>query len=171
MLRSTRLLLALACAMACALGADGAPAAESRDLGDIEAAESRETGASSEAGPAESAGRWQPPACDELEVELGGLPPAADTAGWSSALAKARARIDAAQKRLASADSDYSHARNRQYPRGAAHGELTAARESARLEYARARCALPALVDHARRAGVPAEVWRDYPASPGDGLE
>jgi hypothetical protein len=165
MLRAIRLPLALAWLLACVFGAAGARAAESRDLGDLEPAESREAGEATEPGSAESAGRWQPPACDELEVDVAAVPPAEDRSGWSTLLENAHSRVGAAQSRLAAADSDYTHARNRQWPRGGAHGTITAERDAARLEYARARCALPALVEAARRAGVAPDVWRDYPAS------
>lgn len=166
MLRAIRLPLALGCGLACALAAaPGSRAAESRDLGDIESAGSREAGESASPGPAESAARWQPPACDELPEQPVDAPPADDREGWSSLLSAARARVDKAQSNLAGLDSDYTHARNRQWPRGEALAKIVADREAARTEYANARCALPALVEKARRAGVDPEVWRAYPAS------
>lgn len=161
MSRSIRSPLALALALACALVAVEAGAADARDLGDIEPAESRGPGATAESSPAESAGVWQPPDCDELTVDLPDTPPAHDSSGWSALLANARKRVADARSRLDKADADYTRARNRQYPRGDAHGAITTEREAARREYAEARCALPALLDSARRSGAPPEVWRD----------
>jgi len=166
MLRAIRLPLALGCGLACAVAAaPGARAADSRDLGDIESAESREAGEPTPPGPAESAARWEPPSCDEVAEQPVDAPPADDREGWSSLLAAARARVDKAQGNLADLDAEYTYARNRQWPRGEALAKIVADREAARTEYANARCALPALVEKARRAGVDAEIWRAYPAS------
>jgi hypothetical protein len=93
------------------------------------------------------------------------MPGDLDAAGWADALAEAQAHLVAARTRLASADDDYTYARNRQKPRGAELQKIVAARDAARTDYARARCLLPALVGQAQRAGVRADVWRDYPAS------
>jgi hypothetical protein len=157
----------LSCALGLALGlASGAAhAADSRDLGDIEPADSRDVGDPEAPGAGESAASWQPPACEPGAEASAELPPAADAAGWSNLLADARTRADKARARLAAADSAYSHARNRQRPRGEALQEIVGERDAARSEYARARCALPDLVEKARRAGVAPEVWRGYPAS------
>lgn len=160
--RSIRSPLALALALAGALFALEARAADARDLGDVEPAQSRGPDATAEAGPAESEGTWQPPDCDELEIALPDhLPPPEDADAWSALLANARKRIADARSRLGQADADYTRARNRQYPRGGAHGAITTEREAARREYAEALCALPALVESARRSGAPPEVWRD----------
>lgn len=108
---------------------------------------------------------WEPAPCDELAAAPQELPAHADVAGWKKALADAQKQLDAARARLAEADDDYTHARNRQKPRGGALEAIVGERDAARTEYARARCALPAIVEGARRAGVSPEVWRDYPAS------
>jgi hypothetical protein len=210
MRRTPRRFLALgsAFALAAALAAGGARAGDpSRDLGDVEPAESRdldeaataepkdieevlgdvtdpdeadarELDADATAGdvdqnlgstkPLEEADRppeWEPPSCDDVSVELGGLPAGDDTAGWSSLLSDAQSKLGASLARLTEADADYTYARNRQKPRGEALKDIIKARDDARVAYAKARCRLPALVDRARRAGVSAEVWRQYPAS------
>jgi len=108
---------------------------------------------------------WVPPACEDLQIELGTLPEGSDRDAWAAALGGARAQIDRARGRLAEADAEYTYARNRQRPRGEALKQIIAARDSARSEYATARCRLPELVAQARRAGVSADVWRAFPAS------
>jgi hypothetical protein len=114
---------------------------------------------------ADRAPAWEPPPCEEVETAPPSLPGAEDAAGWTAALSDAQAKLDAAKARLTELDDDYTYARNRQKPRGEALAKIVADREAARSEYARARCALPDLVERARRAGVSADVWRSYPAS------
>jgi hypothetical protein len=114
---------------------------------------------------ADRAPAWEPPPCDEVTPAPAAMPAGLDATGWASALADAQANLVAARARLSAADDDYTYARNRQKPRGGALEKIVAARDAARTEYARARCVLPALVGQAQRAGVRADVWRDYPAS------
>jgi hypothetical protein len=114
---------------------------------------------------ADRAPAWEPPPCEAVDAEPEGQPEASDAEGWAAALAEAQAKLDRAKSRLAEADAGYGSARSRQKPRGASLRERIAERDAARLEYARARCVLPKLVENARRAGVSAEVWRSYPAS------
>jgi hypothetical protein len=114
---------------------------------------------------ADRAPAWEPPPCEAVDAEPEVQPEASDTAGWAAALAEAQTKLERAKTQLAEADAGYSGARSRQKPRGAALRDRIAERDAARLDYARARCVLPQLVERARRAGVSAEVWRSYPAS------
>jgi hypothetical protein len=108
---------------------------------------------------------WVPPACDDLQIQLGELPAGEDSKAWAAALGQAQAQIDRSRSRLAEADAEYTHARNRQRPRGEALRKIVADRDTARSEYAAARCRLPELLESARRAGVSADVWRAFPAN------
>jgi hypothetical protein len=142
------------------------------EAGDLDAARSHRAedvnqnlGSTQSLEEADRSPEWEPPACETLDVSLGSLPAGADTAGWSSLLAEAQSKIGASLARLGAADADYTYARNRQKPRGAALQSIIKERDEARVEYAKARCRLPELVEAARRAGVSAEVWRQYPAS------
>jgi hypothetical protein len=108
---------------------------------------------------------WQPAPCEEVEVDLGSRPPASDVEAWRGELQNAQAAIDTARTKLAAADAEYTYARNRNSPRGEALGKIKDVRDKARKEFAKARCSLPARVEEARRLGVPAEIWRDFPAS------
>jgi hypothetical protein len=113
---------------------------------------------------ADQAPEWTPPACESLAIEIGG-PDGGDAGAWSLELAKAREQVDRSRARLEKADAEYTYARNRQRPRGAALAKIVADRDAARSEYATARCRLPELVEKARRSGVSPDVWREYPAS------
>lgn len=118
--------------------------------------------------PLEQADRdpeWVPPPCEEVALELGATPPAEDANGWANLLRNAEASVERSRAKLAAADSEYTYARNRRRPRGAALQEIIASRDQARVDTAKARCMLPALVEAARRAGVSAAVWRAFPAS------
>ena len=108
---------------------------------------------------------WQPPACEDVEVEPGSPPPASDVVAWRAELQSAEAALDTARTKLAAADADYTYARNRKSPRGEALKKIVDMRDNARKDFSLARCTLPARVEQARRLGVPPEVWRDFPAS------
>jgi hypothetical protein len=114
---------------------------------------------------ADKSPEWTPPPCDEVELDLGNQPAAKETSAWRTLLEAARDAIEKTRVKLADADAEYTYARNRQSPRGAAFAQIIDARDKARVEYARARCDLPARVEAARRLGVPPEIWRDFPAS------
>ena len=114
---------------------------------------------------ADKAPDWTPPPCEEVELDMGSQPAANETSAWRTSLEAARDAIEKTRTKLADADAEYTYARNRQFPRGAAFAQIIDARDKARVEYARARCNLPARVEAARRAGVPPEIWRDFPAS------
>ena len=108
---------------------------------------------------------WQPPTCEDVEVDLGSRPPASDVDAWRGELQNAEGALDQARTKLAAADAAYTYARNRKSPRGEALKKIIEIRDKARREFTQARCSLPARVDEARRLGVPPEVWRDFPAS------
>ena len=108
---------------------------------------------------------WVPPACESLQIELGALPAGDDSEAWTATLGEAQAQIDRSRTRLAEANAEYTYSQNRQRPRGEALAKIVATRDTARSEYAAARCRLPELVEKARRAGVRADVWRAFPAS------
>jgi hypothetical protein len=84
---------------------------------------------------------------------------------WRGAIQDAAGAIDRTRTRLAAADAEYTYARNRKSPRGAALQKILDARDKARDAYAHARCNLPARIEYARKIGVAPEAWRDFPAS------
>lgn len=114
---------------------------------------------------ADVAPEWEPPPCEDVQLEMGPPAEASDTTAWSAELDQARADADKARAALAAADTDYTYARNRKKPRGAALQKIVAARDKARQDVSTTRCKVPALVERARKAGVAPEVWRDHPAS------
>lgn len=137
---------------------EGAESDASTDLNDASVARSEDSDAA-------GAPTWEPPACDDAAFADTPVPPAGEASAWRSLLSDARSKAEETRVRLAAADDAYTYARNRQRPRGDALKEILTERDTARSEYARARCALPALVGRARRAGVSPDVWREYPAS------
>jgi hypothetical protein len=86
---------------------------------------------------------------------------AAEIDQWRDTLGEASARVDAAREQVATAESAYRDARKRRR-RGAQRADLLAALEAAQTELAEAEAALPALLEEARRAGVPAGVLREF---------
>jgi len=106
----------------------------------------------------EDPGYWEPPPCSQVRIDLGGLPPGTDSDAWHERLRKAKQREDATRKRLELADIFYARVKTD----SGNTGDEVRARKAARHEYSQARCALPALLRHARRAGVLAEVTRPY---------
>jgi hypothetical protein len=137
---------------------DAAGTAEAEDV-------DQNLGSSKTFDEADQAPEWVPPACEALELGLGELPGGSDSAAWAATLGDAEAQIERSRTRLATADAEYTYARNRKSPRGDALKKIVTSRDAARSEYATARCRLPELVEKARRAGVSAEVWRAFPAS------
>lgn len=149
--------LALASVLVVALAGAGASAedvSENLDAADV--------GESEEPDEVDRQIGWSAPPCDTLEVALGDTPDGDDGEAWKRTLAEARARLDAATELLARADAAYSQMMSRSHPAGDARAAVVAQRDGARSAYAGARCALPALVERARRSGAPAEAWRSY---------
>jgi hypothetical protein len=149
--------LALVSVLAVALagaGASGEDASENLDAVD--------DGESESADEVDRQVAWSPPSCDALEIALGDTPEGDDGEAWKRTLAEARARLDAATEQLARADAAYSQMMSRGHPAGDARAGIVARRDDARSAYAGARCALPALVERARRSGAPADAWRSY---------
>lgn len=108
------------------------------------------------------AGRsWNPPPCD------GSLPadvaPAADAeqAAWLETISEAEERYTSAEQRLRQAEDGYIVVRSNDQDRS---DRATAARglQEARNDFGSARCTLPALLEAARRAGVPPGMLRPY---------
>lgn len=83
-------------------------------------------------------------------------------AGWIEQLDQARQRVELARERLAEAKAALQDQRQRRYPRGEDKEELEAAVIEAQEEVAAAEAELPALLEKARRAGVPWGVLRQY---------
>ena len=105
---------------------------------------------------------WQPSDCSTLPVDLGAMPPASDSAAWSARLRAAQREVEQTEQRLGLANAAYSRSITHESGVGAVRAEIIQTRDSARSGYSRARCALPRLVEHARRAGVAAEILRPY---------
>jgi len=84
----------------------------------------------------------------------------ADPADWQRRIAEARAVVAQAQLREASAEKTYDEMRARAYPRGAAKLAIEAERTAARDDLTRAQGDLEALLEQARREGVPPGVLR-----------
>jgi hypothetical protein len=152
-----------------AVTGDGAEEADVVDSEDHEAqaqAEDADVVDSRTLDQAEQAPGWTPPACEDVPVDLGMRPDnPGDVDTWRANLQDAQAAIEKTRTRLAAADAEYTYARNRKSPRGEAFARIVAERDTARDEYARARCSLPARIEAARRMGVSPDVWRDFPAS------
>jgi len=77
-------------------------------------------------------------------------------AGWVERLEEAQAKLAKTRTKLAADEAALSRARHRRYPRGDALDELEVAVRQGRRDLADAEAALPALLEEARRAGVPA---------------
>ena len=83
---------------------------------------------------------------------------------WQQRVAEARAELERAQQRRDAAETAVDRMRHRKHPRGEAREALFAEREAARADAAGAERALDALLDEARRAGVPPG-WLRAPAA------
>jgi hypothetical protein len=111
---------------------------------------------------------WSPPACGGLDVVLGATPDGADVNAWSDVLFTAQKDLGTSKYRLKSADDAYARAVSADYEVGSVRAHIIEARDEARANYARSRCALPELVERARRAGVEPGVLRRYEELPAD---
>ena len=80
---------------------------------------------------------------------------------WRQTLLEARERVDEAIGQVATAEMAYRDARKRKR-RGGERADLLAALEAAQAELAEAEAELPALLEEARRAGVPPGVLREF---------
>jgi hypothetical protein len=142
--------------------ADASENLDEADVGEAENLDAADVGESESPDEVDRQVAWSPPSCDALEIALGDAPEGDDGEAWKRTLAEARARLDAATEQLARADAAYSQMMSRGHPAGDARAGIVAQRDDARSAYAGARCALPALVDRARRSGAPADAWRSY---------
>jgi hypothetical protein len=88
-----------------------------------------------------------------------------ELASWVKRLDEARARLDAATRRLAQLEGAKGRGAHRRYPRGDAKEKYLEDLEAARKEHADAAQALPELMEEARRAGVPPGVIARYEES------
>jgi hypothetical protein len=142
--------------------ADASENLDEADVGEAENLDAVDVGETETTEQVDRHVAWSPPSCDTLEVALGDTPEGADGEAWKRTLGQARSRLEAANEQVAEADAAYSQMMTRGYPTGAARAEIVAQRDGARSAYAEARCALPALVERARRSGAPADAWRSY---------
>jgi len=85
-----------------------------------------------------------------------------DLSGWTQRLDEAAARLASAQKQVDELLGRKGKGAARRYPRGDAKEKYLQDLDDARKELADAKRALPALLDEARRAGVPAGVLDRY---------
>jgi len=117
-----------------------------------------------EAAEAET-GKWEPPACGSFPVALGEMPEGSDPDAWSDTLRDAKQDLRTAKYELDRADRAYTRANNNNSV-GVYRERAVQGRKDARENYSQLRCRLPELVEHARRAGVPAGRLRPYEKSP-----
>ncbi len=99
-------------------------------------------------------GSWSPPPCDG-RLPADAAPPAdAEQAAWLEAISEAEKRYASAEQRMRQAEDGYIVVRRNDQDRSE---RATAARglQEARDDFGSARCTLPALLEAARRAGVP----------------
>jgi hypothetical protein len=80
---------------------------------------------------------------------------------WRQTLLESRERVDGAREQFAVAQQAYRDARKRKR-RGAERAELLAAQGAAEQELAEAEAELRALLEEARREGVPPGVLREF---------
>lgn len=85
-----------------------------------------------------------------------------EIAGWTQRLAEARARIDAAERRVAELQGAKERGASRRYPRGTVKGKYLEDLKAARIERDEAKRAYPELLEEARRAGVPNGILQRY---------
>lgn len=114
-----------------------------------------------------AAGPWRPPPCDLVLPPGAEVPPNDDPDLWRQTLEDARGRLEEARTRMQRAERGFSSL-NTDPGRASSASDARDALERARQEYAEARCALPALLEAARRAGIPPgtlrEVRQELPA-------
>jgi hypothetical protein len=96
-----------------------------------------------------------PPAATPADPASAALPGDADGPGWQERIAEARRAVEQAQRRRETADAAVQRMRHRRKPRGDAREALFAERDEARAAQAQAERDLEALLEEARRAGVP----------------
>ena len=113
-----------------------------------------------EAAEAET-GKWEPPACGSFPVALGEMPEGSDPDAWSDTLRDAKQDLRTAKYELDRADRAYTRANNNNSV-GVYRERAVQGRKDARENYSQSLCRLPELVEHARRAGVPAGRLRPY---------
>lgn len=85
-----------------------------------------------------------------------------EIAAWTKRLAEARARIDAAERRVAELQGAKERGASRRYPRGTVKGKYLEDLKAARVERDEAQRAFPELLEEARRAGVPNGILSDF---------
>lgn len=118
---------------------------DSADTGRTESADSLSTGATESLDSVEATqGEWRPPSCDSIDVTLGTLPGDSDPNAWSDVLLEAQQDLEASKYELERADAAYTRARNSDFAVGDVRASVIKAREDARTNYARSRCAGPA---------------------------
>lgn len=140
---------------------------DAADTGRTEALDEADTGRTEALDSVEAhRGGWQPAECGSFEVALGPLPEDSDSDAWSDKLLEAQQAIKKSKFELERTESAYAQARNFRNAVGAPAARIVAARDEARKKYSQSLCALPQLVEHARRAGVTPGVLRRYEESP-----
>jgi hypothetical protein len=110
------------------------------------------------AAPLSAAPPAPPPAKDKAAKTAGDE----EQAGWVQRLDDAAARVVSAQKQVDQLFDAKGRGAARRYPRGDAKDKYLKELDAARKELADAKRALPALVDEARRAGIPNGVLDRY---------
>jgi hypothetical protein len=108
------------------------------------------------------AGRsWSPPPCYGALAADARPEPDAEQDAWLEAISEAEERYTSAEQRMHQAEDGYIVVRRNDQDRSQ---RATAARglQEARDDFGSARCALPALIEAARRAGVPPGRLRPY---------
>jgi len=140
---------------------------DSADMGRTNSLDSTDSGHTYSLDTVEATeGAWQPPSCSGIDVALGDLPAGPDADAWSDVLFVAQQNLKTAKYELEKADAAYSRAMNSATAVGAERKRVVEARDEARENYTRSHCAMPRLVEHARRAGVLPGVLRRYEGSP-----
>jgi hypothetical protein len=143
---------------------------DAADDGRTDRLDSADTGRTDTLDKAESErGEWQPPPCDSIQVDLVAVPAGSDPNLWADRLRSAQREIQASERALKQADAEYARSLNFSDALGERREAIIQAREEARRSLGQSRCALPALVDRAREAGVTPAIYRPYlgaPASP-----
>jgi len=108
----------------------------------------------------QAAGPWRPPPCDLALPPGADVPESDDVDLWRQILEDARVRLEETRTRMQRAERGFVSL-NTDPRRESEASDARDALERARQEYAEARCALPALLEAARRAGVPPGTLRE----------
>ena len=148
-------------------GDDGTPLGEVPDVGpavpDLQGSVPLDAAPNAQSLPLDRAERdrgWRPTPCSELTLELPPAPAPSDAGAWRAALREVRDSVRSSRVALERADAAYSRSLTSHEPLGEARAEIIEARDRARSDYSRARCAMPAWLERARRAGVEPGVLR-----------